>query len=177
MANAMLMPPNDPDRQRRLAEALRANLRRRKGQVRTQPKPEKARRKGARIGLTGLFLPAGTASRLTLFVRSNKWRFMATQPRPDLAVRLIEAAIEQFGQHGFDGASTRDIAAASGTAMSSITYHFGGKDGLYLACADYIAEQIGAVHAVGMAAISAIRRAIPRPPGPRCSRFSRISRG
>jgi len=80
---------------------------------------------------------------------------MATQPRPDLAVRLIEAAIDQFGQHGFDGASTRDIAAASGTAMSSITYHFGGKDGLYLACADYIAEQIGAVHAVGMAAIGA----------------------
>jgi AcrR family transcriptional regulator len=25
--------------------------------------------------------------------------------------------------------------------MSSITYHFGGKEGLYLACADYIAEK------------------------------------
>jgi AcrR family transcriptional regulator len=66
---------------------------------------------------------------------------MATQPLPDLKLRLIEAAIDQFGRAGFDGASTRDIAAASGTTMSSITYHFGGKQGLYLACADYIADQ------------------------------------
>lgn len=60
--------------------------------------------------------------------------------------RLLDAAIDQFGLLGFDGASTRDIARASGTTMSSITYHFGGKEGLYLACADDIAEQIGAIH-------------------------------
>lgn len=58
-----------------------------------------------------------------------------------LQERLIETAIDQFGRFGFDGASTRDIARASDTAMSSITYHFGGKEGLYLACADYIAER------------------------------------
>jgi len=54
--------------------------------------------------------------------------------------RLLETAIDQFGRLGFDGASTRDIAQASGTAMSSITYHFGGKEGLYLAAADHIAK-------------------------------------
>ncbi len=80
---------------------------------------------------------------------------MATQLQPGLALRLVEAAIDQFGQHGFEGASTRDIAAASGTAMSSITYHFGGKQGLYLACADHIADQIAQVHAAGLAAIGA----------------------
>ncbi|HEX7857459.1 MAG TPA: CerR family C-terminal domain-containing protein [Sphingobium sp.] len=58
--------------------------------------------------------------------------------------RLLSAAIEHFGRHGFEGASTRAIAAASGTAMSSITYHFGGKEGLYLAVAEHIAEQIAA---------------------------------
>lgn len=47
-----------------------------------------------------------------------------------------------FGRRGFEGASTRDIASAADTAMSSITYHFGSKQGLYLACADYIAAQI-----------------------------------
>ncbi|WP_209349495.1 CerR family C-terminal domain-containing protein [Pontixanthobacter sp. CEM42] len=52
--------------------------------------------------------------------------------------RLIETAIEKFGKHGLDGASTRDIAAAADTAMSSITYHFGGKDGLYQAAAEHI---------------------------------------
>lgn len=56
--------------------------------------------------------------------------------------RLIQAAIDQFGDCGFEGASTRVIARASATAMSSITYHFGGKQGLYLAVADHIAAQI-----------------------------------
>lgn len=55
--------------------------------------------------------------------------------------RLLDTAITQFGLHGFDGASTRAIAKASGTAMSSITYHFGGKEGLYLAAAEHIAVQ------------------------------------
>lgn len=56
--------------------------------------------------------------------------------------RLLSVAIERFGESGFEGASTRDIAQAADTAMSSITYHFGGKEGLYLACADFIAEMI-----------------------------------
>lgn len=56
--------------------------------------------------------------------------------------KLLEVAIVQFGQHGLEGASTRAIAKAASTAMSSITYHYGGKDGLYLATADYIAGQM-----------------------------------
>src|SRR3546814_4490035 len=35
-----------------------------------------------------------------------------------------------------------DLAKAAGTAMSSITYHYGGKEGLYLAAADYIVSQM-----------------------------------
>ncbi|MGN6820850.1 MAG: CerR family C-terminal domain-containing protein [Sphingomonas sp.] len=57
--------------------------------------------------------------------------------------RLLDIAIDAFGQHGLDGASTREIAAAAGTAMSSITYHYGGKEGLYLAAAEEVAKQMG----------------------------------
>lgn len=57
--------------------------------------------------------------------------------------RLLDIAIDAFGQHGLDGASTREIAAAANTAMSSITYHYGGKEGLYLAAADEVALQMG----------------------------------
>lgn len=57
--------------------------------------------------------------------------------------RLLEIAIAEFAEKGLEGASTRGIAAAAGTAMSSITYHYGGKEGLYLAAADYIACQLG----------------------------------
>ena len=56
--------------------------------------------------------------------------------------RLLDIAVEAFGKHGLEGASTRDIAAAAGTAMSSITYHYGGKEGLYLAAADHIADSM-----------------------------------
>ena len=57
--------------------------------------------------------------------------------------KLLEIAIAEFGAKGLEGASTRGIATAAGTAMSSITYHYGGKEGLYLAAADYIAVQMG----------------------------------
>lgn len=63
---------------------------------------------------------------------------------------LLDTAIDQFGMYGFEGASTRDIARASGTAMSSITYHFGGKEGLYLAAADHIAACIREIQGPGL---------------------------
>ena len=53
--------------------------------------------------------------------------------------RLLDIAIREFGAKGIEGASTRGIAAAAGTAMSSITYHYGSKEALYLAAADHIA--------------------------------------
>ena len=56
--------------------------------------------------------------------------------------KLLDTAIDHFGRLGFEGAATRAIAADAETAMSQITYHFGGKEGLYLACADYIASNI-----------------------------------
>lgn len=56
--------------------------------------------------------------------------------------RLLDIAIREFGLHGLEGASTRGIAAAAGTAMSAITYHYGGKEGLYLAAADHIAGRL-----------------------------------
>ena len=57
-------------------------------------------------------------------------------------LRLIEAAIEQFGQHGMNAVGTRAIAQAAGVQMSAITYHFGSKEGLYLACTRHIVAQI-----------------------------------
>jgi TetR/AcrR family transcriptional regulator, regulator of cefoperazone and chloramphenicol sensitivity len=66
--------------------------------------------------------------------------------------RLLDTAIDQFGRNGIEGASTRAIAAAAGTTMSSLTYHYGSKQGLYLAAARHIAEQMGARMAPALAA-------------------------
>lgn len=56
--------------------------------------------------------------------------------------RLLDVAIEHFGRKGLEGASTRAIAADADTLMSSITYHFGGKQGLYLAAAEHISASM-----------------------------------
>ncbi len=64
-------------------------------------------------------------------------------PESSPRTQLIEVALPLFGERGLEGASTRDIAAAAGKPMSAITYHFGGKDALYLACAEHISETIG----------------------------------
>ena len=66
--------------------------------------------------------------------------------------RLLDIAIREFGLHGLSGASTRKIAGAAATAMSSITYHYGGKDGLYLAAADRIAVRMAEELAPALAA-------------------------
>lgn len=46
---------------------------------------------------------------------------------------LLEAALEEFAVRGFAGARVRDIAARAGVSKDLIAYHFGGKEGLYLA--------------------------------------------
>ncbi|WP_258574861.1 TetR/AcrR family transcriptional regulator [Streptomyces shenzhenensis] len=44
---------------------------------------------------------------------------------------ILDAANEEFGSHGFKGARVERIAAAARVNHSLITYHFGGKKGLY----------------------------------------------
>lgn len=55
---------------------------------------------------------------------------------------LVLSALRLFGQKGFEGTSTRDIAAAAKANIGSIAYHFGGKEGLRIACAAFIVETI-----------------------------------
>lgn len=57
--------------------------------------------------------------------------------------QLISAAIAQFGEFGLH-ATTRDIAALAGQNIAAIPYYFGSKEDLYLACAQWIADFIGA---------------------------------
>jgi TetR/AcrR family transcriptional regulator len=49
---------------------------------------------------------------------------------------LLEAALEEFAAKGYAGARVRDIAARAGVGKDLITYHFGSKEGLYLAVQD-----------------------------------------
>ncbi|QOK54375.1 CerR family C-terminal domain-containing protein [Brucella suis bv. 2] len=53
---------------------------------------------------------------------------------------LIVAALRLFGAKGYEATSTREIASLAKANIGSIAYHFGGKEGLRLAAADYIVE-------------------------------------
>lgn len=44
--------------------------------------------------------------------------------------RLIEAAREVFSQHGFQGATVREICRRAEANVAAVNYHFGSKDGL-----------------------------------------------
>src|ERR1700737_1862329 len=55
--------------------------------------------------------------------------------------RIRDAAIDQFGRHGF-GVGLRAIAEAAGVSAALVIHHFGSKEGLRKACDDFVAEEI-----------------------------------
>jgi TetR/AcrR family transcriptional regulator len=44
--------------------------------------------------------------------------------------RILDAAVEEFGRHGYSGARTAAIASRAGVNAQLISYYFGGKEGL-----------------------------------------------
>jgi AcrR family transcriptional regulator len=55
--------------------------------------------------------------------------------------RILETALHAFGEAGFAATSTRKIAEAAGVTLPAIQYYFGGKEGLYRACAEQILSE------------------------------------
>ncbi len=53
---------------------------------------------------------------------------------------LFEAATELFAERGFDGAKVEAIARRAGVNKAMISYHFGGKQGLYAAIVEATIE-------------------------------------
>jgi AcrR family transcriptional regulator len=63
--------------------------------------------------------------------------------------RIRDAAIEQWGEHGFN-VGLRSIAEAAGVSAALVIHHFRSKEGLRKACDDYIAEEIRTGKAASM---------------------------
>lgn len=60
----------------------------------------------------------------------------------EVRLRMVLAGLELFGAEGFEGASTRAIAERAEVKLPAFQYYFGGKEGLYLACAEHIARRL-----------------------------------
>lgn len=70
--------------------------------------------------------------------RPSKRRRSSTQKQSPGAVEtrsaLMDSALRHFGSSGFLAASVHDIARDAGVNVSLVSYHFGGKEGLFKAC-------------------------------------------
>lgn len=87
----------------------------------------------------------------------------ATSPKgyrkgDEARLRILEAALRAFGASGFKGATTRQIADDAGVALPALKYYFGGKEGLYLACAE---EIVGRYQDRMLGPIGAVQDALP----------------
>lgn len=58
--------------------------------------------------------------------------------RDDIREALLEAAIVEFAERGFDGASTRSIAERADAHQPQINYHFSSKAELWRAALDHL---------------------------------------
>lgn len=56
------------------------------------------------------------------------------------ADRILDAAIDLFGEHGFSGTSLKTIAQRAGVSAPLVIHHFGSKAGLRKACDARVAE-------------------------------------
>jgi len=56
-------------------------------------------------------------------------------------LQLLQAGMHLFGLNGFKGTRTRELAQMAGVNQAAIPYHFGGKEGLYLAVAKYVVKR------------------------------------
>ncbi|MBP8533134.1 TetR/AcrR family transcriptional regulator [Streptomyces sp. MK37H] len=63
---------------------------------------------------------------------------MPRTPAPSRAAtktRILDAAEELFGEHGFAATSLRNVTDAAGVNIAAVNYHFGSKEGLLRAVA------------------------------------------
>ncbi|MDP8222066.1 MAG: TetR/AcrR family transcriptional regulator [Candidatus Lernaella stagnicola] len=74
--------------------------------------------------------------------------------------RILEAADELFGEVGFDGASTRKIAARSGANKALIHYHFKTKEGLLGSVLDRYYQRLGDTLSQSIAQSNTLRERI-----------------
>ena len=65
------------------------------------------------------------------------------RPRADIREELLKSALVEFGAKGFDGASTRVIAARIQAHQPQINYHFESKAALWTAAVDYLFGLLG----------------------------------
>jgi AcrR family transcriptional regulator len=67
-----------------------------------------------------------------------EWGASIYNNNSETETRLLEAAGEIFAEYGYRGATVRQICEKAGANVAAVNYHFGDKDGLYLAVLRFV---------------------------------------
>jgi AcrR family transcriptional regulator len=59
----------------------------------------------------------------------------------DTRERLIRAAARLFAEKGYEGTSVKELAQEAGVNVSLVSYHFGGKEGLFKTCLEQFGKE------------------------------------
>ncbi|MCX5518158.1 CerR family C-terminal domain-containing protein [Kaistia defluvii] len=109
-------------------------------------------------------LEADMGAELSQLPASRHYRRARQDRGAETRKSLLLAALDVFGRYGFEGAATRDIAKRAGANLAAIVYHFGSKDALHRAVAEYVVEQMQARIGDSItAAADALKGNIDRP--------------
>lgn len=71
-------------------------------------------------------------------------RALPEVPGEATRARLVAAGLELFGGVGYEAVTTRLLAARARVNQAAIPYHFGGKQGVYVAVAQHLCDTTGA---------------------------------
>lgn len=72
------------------------------------------------------------------------------------SLSILDAAERLFAERGYDGASVRDIAAAAGAQIASISFHHGSKEALFERVVERRASELSRMRLDALAARKAI---------------------
>jgi AcrR family transcriptional regulator len=100
----------------------------------------------------------------------------SSPPDPDPKARLLDAAERLFAERGVGATGIRDLAQAAGVNVAAVSYHFGGKDQLYLAVLKRAFKNSGDIGGViaecrARAHVAGTRRAVEEAVGMVIRRF------
>lgn len=62
--------------------------------------------------------------------------------------KLLEAAVQEFSERGYDGVTLKDIETIADVQRGLVKYHFGGKEEIFKAAADHIFEGLNIYRAI-----------------------------
>jgi AcrR family transcriptional regulator len=65
-----------------------------------------------------------------------------TEDKERTRARILAAAIDVFAEHGYEGASTREICGRAGVNGAALNYHFRSKELMWLAVCDEVSARM-----------------------------------